>query len=406
VPGARGWFWAGFVAGHALLGLIGLRLRPESVYDLELYRLWVRAGLDSGAWPVLDHAWVYPAGALLPMLAVAPAAASYAAFSAAWFLLVAALNALGAVVLVRSSRHGLTGAWWWLAATVALGPVALGRLDGVVVPLVVVALALASRRPGAAAALLTLGAWIKVAPGAIVVALMATARHPWRRVALPAAGLSLAIGGAALAAGSGLRVLSFLGAQQSRGLQVESVAATPFSLARLWVPEIYAELDVGLNTYEIGGAPAAGLVAALLDVALVATVAAIAWLTWRAARAPGPGALGREADVLLVAAFAAELALIVTNKVGSPQFMSWLLAPVAVALARSGWSGPWRLPAVGVLVTAGLTQWVFPWAYWAFLSASGPVVVVAAARNLLLVALLVWSVVALARRRAPEPLLR
>lgn len=403
----HGWFWTAFLGGHAWLGLIGLRLRPESTYDLELYRLWVLAGLESGAWPVLDHAWVYPAGALVPLVAAGPAAASSPAYSVAWFALVTALNAVAVVVLMRSSRHGVTGAWWWLAATVALGPVALGRLDGIVVPVVVVALALAARRPGVAAALLTLGAWIKVAPGAIVVAFVATARHPGRTVLLPAAGVTAAVVGTALAAGAGARVLSFLDAQQARGLQVESVAATPYSLARWWVPGIWAELNVDLNTYEIGGAPSAGLVAALLDVMLVAAVVAIAWLTWRAARAPGAGGSGPDrTELLLVAALAVETALIVANKVGSPQFISWLLAPVAVALARGGWSGRWRLPAVLVLAIAGLTQWVFPWAYWAFLSAEGPVVVVAAVRNALLVALLAWAVTSLARRPVPDPLLR
>ncbi len=325
----------------------------------------------------------------------------------AWFALVAALNAGGVLVLLRSTRHGRTGAWWWLAATIALGPVALGRLDGVVVPLVVIALALAARRPGVAAALLTLGAWVKVAPGAIVVTLAATARHPWRTVVLPAAGVSLAVIGTALAAGAGPRVLSFLGAQESRGLQVESVAATPFSLARWWAPGIWAELNVELNTYEIGGAPATAPIASVLDAVLVAAVAAIAWLAWRATRTPGPAGPGRSrAEVLVLAAFASQLALIVANKVGSPQFVSWLLAPVVVAVAAGGWSSPWRLPATLVLITAALTQWLFPWAYTAFLYAQGPIVIVAALRNALLVSLLAWAVTSLARRPAGGPLLR
>jgi len=126
-------------------------------------------------------------------------------------------------------------------------------------------------------------------------------------------------------------------------------------------------------------------------------------LAWRAARrgADGVASAGaiRSVEALLLAALALELALIVFNKVGSPQYLAWLLPPVAVALARSGWAGAWRTPAVVVLVACGLTQWMFPWAYIPFLMAWPPIVVVAAARNVLLVALLGWAVARLWRTR-------
>jgi hypothetical protein len=396
--------WAAFVGVHLWVTVVGLALRPESAYDVELYRRWVEAGIRDGLWPVLDLAWVYPMGALAPMTAIAPAAASPMGYAAAWFAMVTALDAVGVAVLLGAGRHGRVGAWWWIAALAALGPVALGRLDGVVVPITVVALVWATRRPRVATALLTLGAWIKVAPGAIVLAVAATARRPWRTVMLPASVLSLAVAGLALAGGAGGRVVSFLGAQGARGLQIESVAATPYSLARWWEPGLWAELDVELNAYQVGGADT-GMVRVALDVVLVATVAIIGWLAWRASHgpalpdgaAPGGAPTIDRGTVLLAAALALQLALIVANKVGSPQFIAWLFAPVAVALSRHGWAPPWRLPAVLVLVVAGLTQWVFPLDYDAFLWARGPVVLAAAVRNVALVVLLVLAVVRLAR---------
>jgi hypothetical protein len=381
-----------FGAVHAWLAFLGRVLRPESTFDVELYRRWVEAGLQTGTWPVLDQAWVYPVGALVPTLVGAPVAASPAGFALAWFALVTVLDAAALAVLVTSTPRGHEGAWWWLAATAALGPVALGRLDGVVVPLTVVALALARRRPAFAATLLTLGAWVKVAPGAVLLPLALVARRPWRTVALPAAVVTAVVAGAALAAGAGARLLSFLTAQGSRGLQIESVAATPYSLARWWNPGVWTELNIELNTYEVRGVDTAAVRAAL-DVALVLGVAAVAWLVWRATRSPGSDRF----DVLLTSALAVELVLVVANKVGSPQFVAWLLAPVAVALAHAGWTSAWRLPAFVVLVVAALTQWLFPLAYLDFLAARGPVVVVAAVRNLLLVVLLVGAVRTLVR---------
>jgi hypothetical protein len=359
----------------------------------------VSTGLVHGYWPVLDVDWVYPVGALVPMLALVGWAGASVPYAVAWAGLVTALNAAAVVVLLRGTPAGAVGAWWWLGATLALGPVALGRLDGLVAPVTVVALALAARRPALAAVLLTAGAWIKVAPGGVLLALAATARRPWRGVLLPAALVSAAVVAGALALGAGPRVASFLGRQGARGLQVEAVAATPFSIARLWDPGIAAVLDEEINTFEITGVDTS-LVTAALDVALLAAAATLAGLAWRARRvraaADDPGQ-AVDLPVLLLASFALALALIVFNKVGSPQFVSWLLPPVTVALAVDGWSGRWRGPAVALLAVAALTQWLFPLDYLAFVWAEPRMVAVEAVRNVLLVLLLGWATVALWR---------
>src|SRR5690606_33169223 len=107
-----------------------------------------------------------------------------------------------------------------------LGPVAFGRIDAIIVPLAIGGLLLAAQRPRVAAVLLTVGAWIKVAPGALVVPLFAIARRRWRDVVVPAAAVCVAVIGL-VAAGGGLRhVASFASAQEGRGLQLESVAAS------------------------------------------------------------------------------------------------------------------------------------------------------------------------------------
>lgn len=404
-PRTRG-LWLAFAAVHAWTAVVGIvLLRAQAFGDVELYRLWVLDGLRYGLWPVLDTAWVYPVGALAPIAALAPWTGSPVGFAVAWAVLVTALNAGAVVVLLRTTPHGTTGAWWWLAATLALGPVAIGRLDGLVAPVTAIALALAARRPRVAAALITAAAWIKVAPGVVLLPLAATTRRWARDVVAPAAVVSGAVVGVALLAGAGGRVGSFLGTQGARGLQVEAVAATPVSLARWWNPGITAEYNRPLNTFEFAGVDTTALTRAL-DLALPLAVAALAWLTWRAARRdddgarpalPAPATGAQPAEALLLGALALSLALIVVNKVGSPQYVSWLLPPVAVALAVAGWAPAWRAPAIGLLAVAGLTQWLFPLDYVAFLWGLGPVVAVAAVRNVLLVALLGWATVRLWR---------
>ena len=88
------------------------------------------------------------------------------------------------------------------------------------------------------------------------------------------------------------------------------------------------------------------------------------------------------------------LTMIVFDKVGSPQYMTWLAAPIAAALGL-GLPG-WRNTARWALVVAGVTQVVFPWLYPAITRGDVSGTVVLAARNVLLVVLLVWTVRALA----------
>ena len=96
------------------------------------------------------------------------------------------------------------------------------------------------------------------------------------------------------------------------------------------------------------------------------------------------------------------------NKVGSPQFATWIAVPIVLGLAWQRWGGlSFRLPAVLALVTAALTQVVYPVLYASLLSLDPVMLTVLSARNLLYVALLgwaVWHLLALCLRpRALEP---
>lgn len=395
---------------HGWIATVGTVLIPaRAFWDLDLYRWWMWQGLHQGVWPVLDGDWVYPAGAVLPMLLPALVdAVGTQPYAVAWSVLVTALNGAAVAVLLRSAgrRPGAgvrgevvrpahdpaVGAWWWLAFVLLLGPVAVGRLDAVVAPVVVVALTVALRRPAVAAALLTAGAWIKVAPGALLLPLVLVLRRPWRDLVLPAAAVCAVVAGV-VAAGGGLgHLTSFLTEQGERGLQVESVAATPFVLAGLaggiGGEPVRVVLNDAITTWEIAGpgtAAVAGALGLVLPVALAAVTALLTWVRVRTGeRLDTAGFLARGA--LLVA-----LTLILANKVGSPQFVGWLAGPVVVGLARPGAAGPrsWRVPAALVLLVAALTQVVFPIAYDGItLQQAGPSLVLVL-RNLLLVVLVV-----------------
>jgi hypothetical protein len=91
-------------------------------------------------------------------------------------------------------------------------------------------------------------------------------------------------------------------------------------------------------------------------------------------------------------------ALIVTNKVGSPQFVSWLAPPVVLWLVLARRGGPSAaVPAALAVGIAALTQVIYPWEYQALLGVEPWMLVLITVRNLGEVALLVVALVQLWR---------
>jgi hypothetical protein len=400
-----------FAVVHARLIHEAITWQNTIFGDVTLYEWWARHGQNVGEWPVLDYEWVYPAGALVPVTLPALTTTGTVGYEILWVAMIVALNAVATVVLVRSTPRGALGAWWWLLFLLALGPIFLGRLDGVVAPMILVALVLARRHPRIAVAVATAGAWIKIAPGAVVVALAATRRDLRdlvRVVVVPGAIVSVVVVGLALLGGAGSRALSVFGQQGARTLQAESVAGTWFSVARFWSPDVTIDYNDEIYTYEFTG-DAARAVADMLDWLLVVAVVAIGAVTWWAARRRPAQAY----ELTLLSAAALLVALIVFNKVGSPQFVAWIGPPVAVALAAVPAGRPlrwWWPPALGMVVVAYGTYLVYPAAYGQFLGGDTWMVAVEALRNLALVALMIGAVARIVRvgllapdRPAPAP---
>lgn len=395
----RSWpaLWVAFALVHVWIILQAWVFEAQILGDVHLYEWWVRTGMDSGWWPVFSYAWIYPLGALAPMAVPALFTDSTQAYDWAWMGLVTLANAGAVVLLGRSRPRGPSGVWFWLAFLVALGPIWIGRLDGLLAPIILIALLVAAKRPALAMTLATIGAWIKIAPGAIALALAATTtsvKGLVRNVLLPGAAVSAVVVGIAFAGGGQDNVLDVFGEQSDRQLQVEAVAATPFTMARLWDSSIRVEYDDIIYTYEVQGA-AADAVAHSLDVALPLAALLIAALIWWAARRRPD----RIRDILLLGATAELLALIVFNKVGSPQFIAWIGPPVAAAIAlgtrSQGTRRTWFLPALGTVIAARLTMEIYPLQYGEFLGGWPLATSIGAVRNLLLVALLIGAIVRL-----------
>ena len=131
LPTIRAWWerprtlLLGFVVAHlALFGaLLPSMLNGHPLGDLSLYRRWAEGALGSGRWPGVSESWVYPVGAVVPVI-VAELAGPLL-FELSWVLLTTALNALATWMLARGpqTRARYLAAWWWLLLVVVLSPV-------------------------------------------------------------------------------------------------------------------------------------------------------------------------------------------------------------------------------------------------------------------------------------------
>jgi hypothetical protein len=352
--------------------------------DVGIYKEWSEI-LLGGQFPEDDEKWQYPPFAALPMLAPHLLPLDY---HVAFFLLALVCDLAILFLLWRfsASRNGGArgGPWAWTLGAALLGPVLISRYDLMVTIVAVLALT-TSARPAVRGSLIGIGLMVKVWPIALL-----TGLRRWRELlTATTATIIVAVAGCGVAALALPHALDFLTAQQERGLQIESMAATPFALARAlgWWD--------GFTTYQHGAMEAVGDgVDTAATLSLVATPVALALIgVWWLRANPSPRSY-------YDAALTTVLFLVVTSRVLSPQYLVWVIGIAAVIVSvRRDRPGPTQRPAVLlVLAAALLTGVMYPWLGddygW---TGALPGTLVLVLRNLVLLAAAVTSYVQLWR---------
>ncbi|WP_345801965.1 hypothetical protein AAIB33_02325 [Microbacterium sp. AZCO] len=387
----RAVLWIAFVIVHVGIAVLGFLLPNEPMGDVyRVYEPWSLQALAGRGVVGITESWVYPQLALVPML-LAHAFEWIAGYEVGWAILVTLCDALAFAMLVGRGRSTgrWVGAWFWLAFIAMLGPVGMYRLDGITVPLALAGSLWLVGRPWLGSALLAVAVWIKVWPAAILAAAVIAVR---RRLAVLGGALAVSAGVVVvvLAAGGGANLFGFVGDQTDRGLQLEA----PISSFYLWqavggVQGSFIYYDQDLLTFQVTGPGVDTLIAIMTPLLVIAVGSVAAMGVYKAWRGASFAALFPALSLGLVLAF------IVFNKVGSPQYMTWIAAPLTVGLVidRHRW---WR-PATLGLVIAVFTLGVYPLAYYSLLLAWPFPATLLTIRNALLVMLFAWMVSRLVR---------
>jgi hypothetical protein len=378
-----------------LWGLTASKLFPDAISfgDLSLYEYWAYQVDNGTGFYGLATEWVYPALAFVPIWIAA--AMNIVSYEISWLVVVFALNTAAILLMVRPATNGKIfsgthASWAFIAALFLLGPVAVSRIDSVSAALAIFGLVAISRKStGLAAALFTVAGWIKIWPIALFAAMVAAFKKRVQ-VFVVATLISASIIAVGVIAG-GTKVFSFVTQQQERGIQIESVMATPWMwLAKFGSANLFFD-DVVL-TNQVSGDCVQEL-ASISNYILFGALAITAFLAIRAVRA------GRDrTEVFVLAALTGVLDLIVFNKVGSPQFMIWL-AVVLVALVYFGINKSKLALVFGAAILL-LTQLVYPIFYVELLGLETLPLGLLTLRNMLLVALLIWANVQLSKKAA------
>ncbi|MBB1513935.1 DUF2029 domain-containing protein [Tessaracoccus sp. MC1627] len=388
---------------HLLLGLdaVAFVANDVSYYGYHLFRL------DEGESGVMTE---YPVPAVWILQAVYRLGGGWQTWTAVYVGVFVLLDAAVALTLYR--RDNAAGALFWILFTGIQGPIVWFRFDLIPAALVAWACVFVTRFPRLAGGLVGLGAAIKLWPALLIGPMLAP--HPWRSARARGRVVGFAVVGFGLALASLLtsgwaRSASPVTWQGERGLQIESVPASPLMFLRTFTDNPSWNIFLSpYNALELQGPYVGGL----LTVSTVLTALSLilaGYLSYRLMRHMHDDD-ERLHEAILLAILTIVLATIVANKTLSPQYILWLGGPVAALLVArtSHWlRRPLIVLAVSLVIVGLLTQLTYPWGAYGIMAiplGSGPETSILLLRNLALVVLTGYSfaLTIMASRPAPD----
>jgi len=349
--------------------------------DVDLYNFWAK-GLVKGIFPIDDQMWQYPplAGVVfaIPQWLFGNALTGFIIFMIIFDILILItllITGLNRFKLNSSSTsiNGLSGAWFWILWPILMGPLVLTRFDLVPTFFALLALIVLSNRkirPYLSGFLLGIGALVKLWPMLLFVI------YPKNTIKkVSTSFISTLVLVILFMSTWSVGFTNFLNNQTSRGLQVESIAATPFVLAKLFganveYPFRYGSLEVqALYANQIGF---------LLNLFTLIVFMILFILNYQN-KLNNLNLFDKALVIVMIS--------IALSRVFSPQFWVWIGGLAAIALINK----ETKLKKVIVLlsISAFVTQLIYPGQYVQLLSGD----LFATLLQLMRVSLFVWALV-------------
>ena len=310
----------GWLVTRALtLLILATKAERFMVGDVYYYHRKLRALFEVGLGQTLNE---YPTPVVwILLLPYGATGGSRVGYLVAFMIFMLLLDAAFTYALYRSGgrRHG-RAVDFWLLFVFLIGALSYLRFDMLPAVLAGGALLAARRRPWVTGALTGLGAAIKLWPALLIPAFLSY-RRDRKPAGLAFLGVGVGLALISLLTGGWSRLFSPLTWQSDRGLQIESIWATPLMVARAVRPAGWTVDNSKYQAYEIVG-PGVPAWLVVSNVATVLGLLVFVVLFVRAFRAGGstPVAVG----FLVVATVAI---MIMTNKTFSPQYLLWLGGP-------------------------------------------------------------------------------
>jgi hypothetical protein len=349
--------------------------------DVDLYNFWAK-GLVKGIFPIDDQMWQYPplAGVVfaIPQWLFGNALTGFIIFMIIFDLLILItllITGLNRFKLNSSSTsiNGLSGAWFWILWPILMGPLVLTRFDVVPTFFALLALIVLSNRkirPYLSGFLLGIGALVKLWPMLLFVI------YPKNTIKKVSTSFVSTIVLVILFMSTwSVGFTNFLNNQTSRGLQVESIAATPFVLAKLFGANVEYPFRYGSLEVQAIYANQIGFLLNLFTLIVFMTLFILNYQN----KLNNLNLFDKALVIVIIS--------IALSRVFSPQFWVWIGGLAALALINK----ETKLKKVIVLlsISAFITQLIYPGQYVQLLSGD----VFATLLQLMRVTLFVWALV-------------
>jgi hypothetical protein len=349
--------------------------------DVDLYNFWAK-GLVKGIFPIDDQMWQYPplAGVVfaIPQWLFGNALTGFIIFMIIFDLLILItllITGLNRFKLNSSSTsiNGLSGAWFWILWPILMGPLVLTRFDLVPTFFALLALIVLSNRkirPYLSGFLLGIGALVKLWPMLLFVI------YPKNTIKKASTSFASTLVLVILFMSTwSVGFTNFLNNQTSRGLQVESIAATPFVLAKLFGANVEYPFRYGSLEVQAIYANQIGFLLNLFTLIVFMTLFILNYQN----KLNNLNLFDKALVIVIIS--------IALSRVFSPQFWVWIGGLAALALINK----ETKLKKVIVLlsISAFITQLIYPGQYVQLLSGD----VFATLLQLMRVTLFVWALV-------------